>query len=139
MTAPDLPLIVRLMEKVGDMTDCWNWTGAKTKDGYGQISVKDKIKLAHRISYELFKGQIKEGLVINHLCSNTSCVNPEHLEVVTQKVNIQKGLTGYYQTLRTQCPRGHEYTPDNLVKQKGRACKICAHDRSKAFYAKKHI
>ena len=129
------PLIVRLMEKVEVTDTCWNWTGAKSRDGYGQFGIDGKSKRAHRASYELFKGKIPKGLVIHHQCSNTFCINPAHLEAVTQKVNIQVGLTGNYNIIKTQCPQGHEYTPDNLCKQSGgrnwRQCRTCRNSQKR--------
>ena len=71
--------------------NCWLWKGT-IHAGYGRYCVKTdkghRYVSAHRYSYELYIGKIPEKLVINHLCNNTSCVNPEHLEAVTQKQNI---------------------------------------------------
>ena len=123
------PLIVRLMEHVEVTDTCWNWIGHKINGGYGRISVNHKNKLAHRTSYELLIGKIPDGLVINHICRNRGCINPEHLEPVTQKENVRQGLTGFKTGLKnrakTQCPKGHKYTPDNLVKTNRRSCRTC--------------
>ncbi len=67
---------------------CWGWAGRIDGAGYGRWSRH----LAHRLSYEFHVGPIPEGLVIDHLCRNRSCVNPVHLEVVTQKVNVRRGV-----------------------------------------------
>ncbi len=71
-------------------TGCWHWTGAKTDKGYGRFYLNGN-KHAHRISYELLIGPIPNGLVIDHLCRNPSCVNPAHLEPVTHVENVKRG------------------------------------------------
>lgn len=84
MTVADL----RFWNKVDKTRDCWNWQSAKDKFGYGFIRIKGKNRKAHRVAYTLIKGHIPKGLVIDHLCQNTSCVNPKHLEAVTNKENL---------------------------------------------------
>lgn len=82
------------VETPGPMeTPCWVWNKVKTPKGYGQTFKEGTtIRLyAHRVFYERAKGPIPKGMQIDHLCRNTSCVNPEHLEVVTAAVNIQRG------------------------------------------------
>lgn len=77
-------------------TGCWNWTRAKTSAGYGEVwdrSAK-RVLLAHRVSHEQSRGPIPEGLVIDHLCRNLICVNPDHLEAVPQSVNISRSRQG---------------------------------------------
>lgn len=68
---------------------CWIWTAAHHSGGYGQISDGEKIAYAHRLAYEFTKGKIDEGLVIDHTCRVRDCVNPEHLQVTTHKVNME--------------------------------------------------
>lgn len=71
---------------------CWNWTGGTTK-GYGSFSAVGRKKVyAHRFSWELHRGPIPDGLVIDHLCRNTRCVNPDHLEPVTQLENVRRAV-----------------------------------------------
>lgn len=82
----------RFWAKVEKTATCWVWTGA-TKYGYGVIGVGRRTEgtvQVHRLSYELHTGPIPEGLQIDHLCFNTACVNPDHLEAVTQQVNLER-------------------------------------------------
>lgn len=69
---------------------CWFWLGATNSDGYGRIRIEGKTKFAHRIYYEHHIGPIPDGLELDHLCRNRSCVRPEHLEPVTHKENIRR-------------------------------------------------
>lgn len=85
----DLP--ARMQAKIAVEGGCWVWTGAKNNRGYGSASAgKNRSVLAHRKSYELTKGEIPEGLQIDHLCENTSCVNPAHLEAVTAEEHMRR-------------------------------------------------
>lgn len=69
--------------------DCWIWTGAKTKDGYGKIQVGPKLLLAHRLSLEIYLGRpITEGMFVLHSCDNPSCINPKHLREGTNQDNV---------------------------------------------------
>lgn len=114
----------RFWTKVDKTSECWLWTGALNK-GYGAFSIKNKAKQAHRLAYQFVKGQIPEGLELDHLCKTKHCVNPSHLEPVTHKVNIQRADS--YWTTKTHCPKGHEYSPENTgVNSKGsRWCRAC--------------
>lgn len=92
MTRRTVSLAQRFWVKVEKTESCWNWTGGKISTGYGSIGLgapSRKTALAHRISYELCIGPIPEGLVIDHTCGNRGCVNPGHLQAVTQKQNTE--------------------------------------------------
>jgi hypothetical protein len=103
---------------------CWLWLGAVTPGGYARL----RDGYAHRMSYEIHVGPIPPGLQLDHLCRVRSCVNPAHLEAVTQKINIGRGEAGMHMRERTHCPRGHERTPENTytrIKRGHSECRIC--------------
>jgi len=69
--------------------ECWLWTGVRIKGGYGMLSVKGQRVLAHRFSLSLrLKRPISSGLEVRHMCHNTSCINPDHLEEGTHIQNM---------------------------------------------------
>jgi hypothetical protein len=122
---------------------CIVWTGAVDKLGYGRIGMQGKSKLAHRISYQHYVGEIPVGLELDHLCRNPSCINPNHLEPVTRKVNTDRGLCAETHRKRfaamTHCKRGHEFTVENTYfhpTHNRRQCKICGIEASKRFKEK---
>lgn len=80
-----------VIEDRGHDTPCWIWTGAVTSAGYGTLRVDGRLTLAHRHSYELHIGPIPDRHTIDHLCRQTRCVNPAHLDAVTQRVNVRRG------------------------------------------------
>jgi hypothetical protein len=107
---------------------CWEWQGSMTPAGYGRLGVEWETIQAHRYIYERLVGPIPEGLTIDHLCKNTRCVNPRHLEPVTAGVNTLRGDGPSGQNLRkTHCMRGHEFTPENIrrTSRGGRGCIAC--------------
>jgi hypothetical protein len=119
--------------QLNDLTGCWLWKASMTHQGYGSFHWKGKGRVAHRWSYEFFRGPIPTGLVLDHLCRCKSCVNPFHLEAVTNRENILRGTAPPAKNARvTHCPRGHEYGP--YVPGKGRTCKNCARDRNKTRF-----
>lgn len=117
-------------------TGCWEWTGHKDEKGYGTLTRQGKRWSAHRFMYTLHRGSIPEGLEIDHLCRNTSCVNPDHLEPVTRRENLARSThPSRFGILFNTCMRGHEFTPENTYippsRPKGRTCRACAKERSR--------
>lgn len=105
--------------------ECWEWLGHK-RDGYGRLRVGDRLVPAYRLTYELLVGPIPEGLEPDHLCRNTGCVNPSHLEPVPHVINVRRGRAGAHMKARTHCPWDHEYTPENTYVYRGlRSCRTC--------------
>lgn len=146
-------------------TGCWLWVGfVHTRDGYGQINVprKDgtfdprthKLRMttvgAHRVAYEAFKGPIPADLELDHLCRVRCCVNPDHLEPVTRRVNVERGISPMGKNaVKTHCPEGHPLSGDNLLiytrlYQHGRIghsrdCRLCRQRTRRAYHERKQL
>ena len=120
-------------------TGCVLWLAAITPTGYGRIRVGQKVHQAHRVSYELAHGPIPDDLVIDHLCRVRCCINPDHLEAVTQAVNVRRGAGS---STETNCLHGHAWTPENSMfvvqRRRGnpiqvRICRACHNQRSREY------
>lgn len=123
----------RFWEKVDASGDCWEWTGAKTGGGYGNFHDGKINVVAHRYAYARLVGPIPEGMVLDHLCRNHACVNPDHLRVVTRRENTLCGYNSPANNARkTHCHRGHPLAGDNLrIRSSGdRFCKACRRIRT---------
>lgn len=112
---------------------CWQWHGAHIRNGYSAFST-GRMQLGHRVAYEALVGQIPEGLVVDHLCRNRSCVNPDHLEPVTIRENLMRGQTpAAANAAKTHCPQGHPLVGGNLLpsklRQGKRCCRTCNRDQ----------
>lgn len=120
---------------------CLEWTGPVINTGYGTTRFRGKRWLAHRASYELFVGPIPAGLVIDHLCGNKLCVNPAHLEAVTQRENVCRaplGGTSAANALKTHCPSGHPYDAEHArITARGRVCRVCDNEASRRYRRRK--
>lgn len=126
-------------------TGCWLWGGFVAPNGYGSYWADGTNCHAHR--YIKLKEQELESseLVVDHLCKTRDCVNPEHLDLVTQKENIKRGDTGTHPNTgshnrnKTRCPQGHEYSLDNtfVVPKTGhRKCITCKRERNREYMRK---
>lgn len=124
---PTVSFADRFWTKVAKSEDgCWLWTASIKETGYGQFRLDGRAQYAHRIAYELCVGPIPDGLQLDHLCRVRHCVNPDHLEPVTQAENAARGSWA----MKTHCPRGHEYTPENVYFNSGRRyCCTCVKRR----------
>lgn len=130
------PMAERLLSGVTfDDNGCWTWQRGKSH-GYGSLRLPgSRHGIAHRLSYEEFIGPIPDGLYLDHLCRNRACINPAHLEPVTNRENILRSpiVPAALNAHKTHCPRGHAYTPDNtLIVNRGRSrrCRTCESERA---------
>jgi hypothetical protein len=148
MSPAPRPFLERFMEKVRKTDSCWLWAGHETADGYGKFSWNRGYQVitrhVHRVAYELFVGPIPKGLTIDHLCRNKLCVNPDHLEAVTNRENILRsdGITAVHARKKT-CIHGHPLEGYNLIIRQMpngglmRQCRECGHIRTKKYEQKK--
>lgn len=117
-------------------TDCVQGPGYVSPNGYTRTTIDGRRVYAHRAAYVSVHGPIGHGLVVDHLCRNRACVNVEHLEVVTESVNIRRGIApAAFRALQTHCKHGHEFNKENTAWQARRpgakptrACRACDAD-----------
>ena len=120
--------------KIPKNSNCWIWMGSKDHDGYGFFGFQYRTWKAHRFSYMLYNDELDSDLQLDHLCRNPSCVNPEHLEQVTLRENVLRGISPpAINAQKTHCLRGHEFTEENyyITRKNGRQCKTCAKEKDK--------
>lgn len=131
-------IMVSLSHALTNGTVCWEWTGATNSNGYGSVAGgrKGLTLLAHRRAYMELVGAIPRGLTIDHLCFNRTCVNTDHMEVVTTAENNRRK-----DARQTHCKQGHELSGDNLyVRKRGtsthRVCRTCHSKGQRNLYAR---
>lgn len=111
-----------------DENDCWNWLGFIDKHGYGKFTISGGCYFSHRVSFDIFNGIRSTDLVIDHICKNRKCCNPEHLREVDARENVINNSLSFVSvnTRKTHCPRGHELIHPNIYTHgERRRCKIC--------------
>ena len=119
---------IRFWLKVDCFTEsgCWEWRAGRGTGGYGKFNTggnRGPHVSAHRFAYEQLVGPVPKGLVLDHLCRNRICVNPAHLEPVTDRENVLRGVgITAVNAAKTHCPYGHEY---DVVWRGRRTCKTC--------------
>lgn len=128
-------------------TGCWLWKAGRDTRNKPVLYWNDKTNKAHRVIYEVLVGEVPEGLVLDHLCRDQSCVNPDHLEAVTSSENALRGDTGYHSAdrrnlvyressqrkVKDECKNGHPYTELNTyVRTNGdRECRECRREQAR--------
>jgi hypothetical protein len=136
----------RLVDKSGP-DGCWLWLGKHDRNGYGQVSVGRTTTTAHRHAYVLLVGPIPEGLVLDHTCKIRDCVNPAHLDPVTQRENLMRSPTTFQavNAAKTHCIHGHLFDDANTYRWQRpdgtwkRTCRMCAIERSRAYYQRRQM
>jgi hypothetical protein len=131
----------RFWQRVDASGDCWVWLGGLNDGGYGRFYLDRKCHPAHRFAWTVLVGPIADGLVIDHLCRNRVCVNPDHLEPVTHRENILRGVCPAAKfAAATKCVNGHDFDAKNTYRFPGRGnrdCRECRRQRARAKWAKR--
>lgn len=123
-------------------TGCWVWAGPQNGLGYGRFNeptTRRQLR-AHRVAYEQLVGEIPVGLVLDHLCRNTLCVNPWHLDPVPNGVNVRRGQSpSSVNRQKSACVKGHEFTDENTYRTKdgSRFCRACHRDHERVRRARR--
>jgi hypothetical protein len=120
------------------MSGCWLWTACHTRDGYGAFARRVTAdaplvkRVAHRFAYEVLVGPVPTGLQLDHKCRVRGCVNPAHLEPVTNRENQMRGVAFVVANAnKTHCNHGHEFNEENTRLWRGhRYCRPCCNRRS---------
>lgn len=126
------------MIRIDQGTGCWNWAGFDSGRGYGGFCINKRNFRAHRISYELFVGKLELDLVIDHICRNRACCNPDHLRQVDKRTNALENSEAAcaIHAAKTHCPKGHEYNEINTRWHgTNRHCRACQREYNKERYS----
>ena len=123
-------LAPRFWQRVDQKDGCWLWKGSLTVYGYGQFQpARGKSYRAHRLAWEIARGPVPEGLVLDHLCRNRACCNPDHLEPVTHRENVLRGVGPSAQNAaRLTCSKGHSF--DSVGSKGERRCIQCNNEKT---------
>lgn len=135
-----LPQRIRTKIAVNSETGCWEWLGCRTRTGYGRVWNGKRSDWAHRVVFRLLRGPVTDGRVLDHLCRVHHCVNPEHLDPVTDLINTLRGVNPEVTRARHRaqafCKRGHPLFGGNVYRHPSgrRVCREC-NKLHKAAYA----
>jgi hypothetical protein len=133
--------IAQFWARVDKRGDCWIFDTVSRAEGYGSFSLKSKQIGAHRFAYIITHGSIPKGAHIDHLCRVRACVNPDHLQAVSQKLNMARGQGASAQNaLKARCKRGHVFDEANtLLTGEGlyRRCRACKRDYEAQLHQQK--
>lgn len=140
MAPTPTPAIIRILRRVAvTPAGCWVYSGARPLGTHRDVRLGGKMAPragAHRVVYEHLAGPIPDGFVLDHLCRVPACVNPAHLEPVTQRTNTIRGVSPAAENAAlTSCRRGHPFDEANTyVTSKGRRqCRACQADRCRQY------
>lgn len=120
------------------LTGCTIWAGYINAFGYGCVKYEGMSRLAYHVAWELEYGAVPDGLELDHLCRNRACINVDHLELVTHRENVLRGVgLAALNAKKTHCKRGHELLPNNIRKNRAnkRICKICHEMKTREWLA----
>lgn len=123
----------RIFDKIHfePITGCWLWGGALSHGGYAKTYQDGRYVGAYRLTYECLKGHIQADYELDHLCRVHACVNPDHLEPVTHRENVYRGVSKGARANETHCLRGHvldeinTYVEHKANGSKQRHCLVC--------------
>ena len=124
-----------------DASGCWSWNGLIDRYGYGRFRRENlPPATAYRTAYVALVGSVPVGLQLDHLCRNRTCVNPSHLEPVTQAENARRSAAA----TKTHCVNGHEFTEANTYTRLSgsggqRDCRACIRERVRRYQAKRRV
>ena len=136
MALTGFPVQRQLSTELKVLSPCITAKRGITTNGYSRIYINGKQTQSHRWAWELLNGEIPEGKVIDHMCSNKLCIAPDHLRLVSQQENIMAGLHNIDN--RTHCNSGHLFEGNIMVRKSGkRECAECNRVRARANYTKK--
>lgn len=144
LDAPRMPDLAEVASRYEVREDgCWQWVRKIATVGYGRMYHGGVEYAAHRLVYELTVERIPEGQVLDHLCRNRACVNPDHMDVVPFFKNVRRGLRCRTAANESSdlCPNGHEWTLANTYYPPAtgaRTCRACVRESGQRHRARKN-